>query len=223
MSRSSLRSMNQRSCCGGRRRPQLYLRGPRPRVAFGRRCAARRLLKTWRRRASRSSFRLDSSTPPCSAESGALAASPCRLPCRTRHRSSSMSSATPARSSSSVTLRRSRTSGAASREHCRQPIPCRWATHSCAEPRDRLPHIGAQRRAMIVYTSGTTGRPKGVVTTHAIIGAEVGAHDRSLGVASHRSHAADASAAPCARHHERTAVRASRYTPRAKSCPRSTR
>jgi malonyl-CoA/methylmalonyl-CoA synthetase len=41
--------------------------------------------------------------------------------------------------------------------------------------RDELPHVGAPRRAMIVYTSGTTGRPKGAVTTHAILGAEIGA------------------------------------------------
>jgi malonyl-CoA/methylmalonyl-CoA synthetase len=39
----------------------------------------------------------------------------------------------------------------------------------------KLPHLGATRRAMIVYTSGTTARPKGVVTTHANIGAQVAA------------------------------------------------
>ena len=38
-----------------------------------------------------------------------------------------------------------------------------------------LPHLGASRRAMIVYTSGTTARPKGVVATHANIGAQIAA------------------------------------------------
>jgi malonyl-CoA/methylmalonyl-CoA synthetase len=36
-----------------------------------------------------------------------------------------------------------------------------------------LPHLGATRRAMIVYTSGTTARPKGVVSTHANMGAQI--------------------------------------------------
>ncbi len=36
-----------------------------------------------------------------------------------------------------------------------------------------LPHIAGQRRAMILYTSGTTSRPKGVVSTHANITAQV--------------------------------------------------
>ena len=36
-----------------------------------------------------------------------------------------------------------------------------------------LPDIGAERRAMILYTSGTTSRPKGVVTTHANIAAQI--------------------------------------------------
>jgi malonyl-CoA/methylmalonyl-CoA synthetase len=42
-----------------------------------------------------------------------------------------------------------------------------------AEPAGELPHLGAPRPAMIIYTSGTTARPKGVVTTHANIGAQI--------------------------------------------------
>jgi malonyl-CoA/methylmalonyl-CoA synthetase len=36
-----------------------------------------------------------------------------------------------------------------------------------------LPTIAEQRRAMILYTSGTTSRPKGVVTTHANVAAQI--------------------------------------------------
>jgi malonyl-CoA/methylmalonyl-CoA synthetase len=40
------------------------------------------------------------------------------------------------------------------------------------EPR-QLPHIVGDRRGMILYTSGTTSRPKGVVTSHANIVAQI--------------------------------------------------
>jgi malonyl-CoA/methylmalonyl-CoA synthetase len=42
-----------------------------------------------------------------------------------------------------------------------------------AAPSKKLPEISPERRAMILYTSGTTSKPKGVVTTHANIQAQI--------------------------------------------------
>ncbi len=42
-----------------------------------------------------------------------------------------------------------------------------------AAPSKTLPDISTDRRAMILYTSGTTSKPKGVVTTHANIQAQI--------------------------------------------------
>ena len=36
-----------------------------------------------------------------------------------------------------------------------------------------LPDVAEQRRALMVYTSGTTGKPKGVITTHANLRAQI--------------------------------------------------
>ena len=43
----------------------------------------------------------------------------------------------------------------------------------CLHQKAPLPQIDAGRRAMILYTSGTTSRPKGVVTTHLNIAAQI--------------------------------------------------
>ena len=40
-------------------------------------------------------------------------------------------------------------------------------------PPQPLPEVSSDRRAMILYTSGTTSRPKGVVTTHANVAAQI--------------------------------------------------
>ena len=42
-----------------------------------------------------------------------------------------------------------------------------------AGPAGKLPDLTPARRAMILYTSGTTSKPKGVVTTHAHIAAQI--------------------------------------------------
>ncbi len=48
------------------------------------------------------------------------------------------------------------------------------AARQTSETTPRIaPHITSQRRAMILYTSGTTSRPKGVVTTHGNIEAQI--------------------------------------------------
>ena len=49
-------------------------------------------------------------------------------------------------------------------------LPLGWLL---ACPPAELPDVTSDRRAMILYTSGTTSRPKGVVTTHANIAAQI--------------------------------------------------
>ena len=52
-------------------------------------------------------------------------------------------------------------------------IPLMVLGHGKAVSEKQLPSIDSTRRAMILYTSGTTSKPKGVVSTHANIQAQI--------------------------------------------------
>lgn len=52
-------------------------------------------------------------------------------------------------------------------------IPLRIIEDMNGVPGKALPEVSQDRRAMILYTSGTTSKPKGVVTTHANVQAQI--------------------------------------------------
>lgn len=62
----------------------------------------------------------------------------------------------------------------AAADRCGVPFLAIEALHQHA-PAPHLPAVDASEPALLFYTSGTTSRPKGVVLTHANVGAQVGA------------------------------------------------
>ena len=55
----------------------------------------------------------------------------------------------------------------------RLSIPISTVSDTLTDSVSPLPELSTTRRAMIVFTSGTTSKPKGAVTTHGNIAAQI--------------------------------------------------
>ena len=73
--------------------------------------------------------------------------------------------------------------------------------------RRRLPDVEPFRRALILYTSGTTGRPKGVVSTHGSLTSQIESAGRGVGLGRRGSDPPRPAAPSHARDRERAALR----------------
>ncbi len=137
--------------------------------------------------------------------SGGRAASPCRCRRPRPRPSGTTSSPTRAQRSSSETEPRRRCTSMASARGAR--FVDAGALGESGRAPQPLPEIDRDRGAMILYTSGTTSRPKGVVTTHRQSRGADSHAGRRLGVDGRRSHPARPPAQPRPRHRQHPRMR----------------
>ena len=177
-----------------------------------RRNGARPVSSTARRTSTRHGSSSWSSHPSTTCGSSGRSGGPAGSPSRS-------ASPTPHPSWNTCSTPRPRSSPSPRRDMpiCSTPWPRREGS---IPPRRRdgqepapLPRIEPDRRAMILFTSGTTGRPKGVVTTHANIEAQIDLLVEAWEWDDGRPHPPHPPAAPHPRHRQRHRLRPVEWCP----------